>query len=49
MPQYNVILGIDDSETECDLDDVGSWDVLLENNDDGDIETIMQQLLDLIS
>ncbi|EZA53270.1 hypothetical protein DMN91_005291 [Ooceraea biroi] len=41
--------GIDDSETECDLDDVSSWDVLLENDDDSDIETILQRLLDLIS
>ncbi|XP_012220373.1 phosphomevalonate kinase [Linepithema humile] len=42
-------LGIDDSETECDLDDVNTWDVLLENDDGNDIETILQQLLDVIS
>ncbi|KAH0950184.1 hypothetical protein HN011_003658 [Eciton burchellii] len=40
--------GIDDSETECDLDDVNTWDVLLENSDDSDIETIVQRLLYLI-
>jgi len=41
--------GIDDSETECDLDDTNNWDVTLENNDDSDIEAILQQLLGLIS
>ncbi|XP_032687573.1 phosphomevalonate kinase isoform X2 [Odontomachus brunneus] len=41
-------LGIDDAETECDLDDVNTWDVLLENNNDNDIEIIMQQLLLLV-
>jgi len=41
--------GIDDSETECDLDDTSNWDVTLENNDDSDIEAILQQLLGFIS
>ncbi|XP_011170107.1 phosphomevalonate kinase [Solenopsis invicta] len=41
--------GIDDSETECDLDDVSNWDIVLENNDDSDVEMILQQLLGLIS
>ncbi|EFN64677.1 Phosphomevalonate kinase [Camponotus floridanus] len=41
--------GIDDSETECDLDDVNNWDLLLENNNNSDIEAILQQLLGLVS
>lgn len=41
--------GIDDSETECDLDDMSNWDVVLENNDDSDVEAILQRLLDLVS
>ncbi|KYN23251.1 Phosphomevalonate kinase, partial [Trachymyrmex cornetzi] len=40
--------GIDDSETECDLDDINNWDIVLENND-SNIEAILQQLLGLIS
>ncbi|XP_011641710.1 phosphomevalonate kinase [Pogonomyrmex barbatus] len=40
--------GIDDSETECDLDDVTNWDIMLENDDTNDIEVILQQLLSLI-
>ncbi|XP_020289757.1 probable phosphomevalonate kinase [Pseudomyrmex gracilis] len=43
------IPGIDDSETECDLDDVTVWDILINNDDNNDIEVIFQQLLDLIS
>lgn len=44
-----IVAGIDDSETECDLDDVKNWDVVLENSDDSDIEAMLRQLLDLIS
>lgn len=44
-----IIIGIDDSETECDLDDVNNWDLLLENNNNSDIEAILQQLLGLVS
>lgn len=46
---YDSIAGIDDSETECDLDDATAWDILINNDDDNsDIETILQQLLNLI-
>ncbi|XP_011872029.1 PREDICTED: phosphomevalonate kinase [Vollenhovia emeryi] len=41
--------GIDDSETECDLDDVDNWDVVLENNGDGDAEALLRQLLGHVS
>ncbi|XP_071654080.1 phosphomevalonate kinase [Temnothorax longispinosus] len=41
--------GIDDSETECDLDDVDNWDVVLENDDDSDVEAMLRQLLGLVS
>lgn len=44
-----IIVGIDDSETECDLDDVNDWDVVLENKDDSDTETMLQQFLNLVS
>ncbi|XP_034181701.1 phosphomevalonate kinase [Osmia lignaria lignaria] len=39
--------GIDDSETECNLDDVDTWDLKVTNNDD-DIESILQNILQLI-
>ncbi|KAL0131961.1 hypothetical protein PUN28_000021 [Cardiocondyla obscurior] len=41
--------GIDDSETECDLDDVNNWDLILENNDDSDLETTVLKLLSFVS
>lgn len=44
-----IAAGIDDSETECDLDDVNDWDVVLENKGDSDTETMLQQLLGLVS
>ncbi|XP_076181501.1 phosphomevalonate kinase isoform X2 [Ptiloglossa arizonensis] len=40
--------GIDDSETECDLDDIKSWDLKVTNNDDN-IEPILQQILRFIN
>ncbi|XP_076181492.1 phosphomevalonate kinase isoform X1 [Ptiloglossa arizonensis] len=45
-PAYYV--GIDDSETECDLDDIKSWDLKVTNNDDN-IEPILQQILRFIN
>ncbi|XP_076625058.1 phosphomevalonate kinase [Colletes latitarsis] len=42
------IPGIDDSETECDLDDIKSWDLEVTNNDDN-IKYILQQILRLIN
>ncbi|XP_031832314.1 phosphomevalonate kinase [Nomia melanderi] len=40
--------GIDDSETECNLDDVSTWDLEVINNDDN-IDSVLQQVLKLIS
>nr|XP_003703512.1 PREDICTED: phosphomevalonate kinase [Megachile rotundata] len=39
--------GIDDSETECDLDDVNTWDLMVTNNDDN-IEPILQTILQFV-
>ncbi|XP_051174706.1 probable phosphomevalonate kinase [Leptopilina boulardi] len=39
--------GIDDQETECDLDDVNNWDLHLPNETE-DIENILQQILQLL-
>ncbi|XP_043462912.1 probable phosphomevalonate kinase [Leptopilina heterotoma] len=39
--------GIDDMETECDLDDVDNWDLHLHNETE-DIESILEQILQLI-
>ncbi|CAK9812148.1 Phosphomevalonate kinase [Anthophora plagiata] len=40
--------GIDDSETECDLDDMNKWDLKVTNNNEN-IEVILQQISKLIS
>ncbi|KAG7189899.1 hypothetical protein KM043_006069 [Ampulex compressa] len=40
--------GIDDSETECDLDVVDSWDLIIENNGE-DTKFIIERILKLIS
>lgn len=40
--------GIDDAETECDLDDIDTWTLKVSNNNE-DIEDILQQILELIS
>ncbi|OAD60244.1 Phosphomevalonate kinase [Eufriesea mexicana] len=42
------VSGIDDSETECDLDDVNTWDLKVTNNSDS-IESVLQQILQLIN
>lgn len=41
------ILGIDDSETECNLDDVTDWDLEINNNGE-DIESILQKIIDIL-
>lgn len=43
----NILIGIDDQETECDLDDVNNWDLHLHNETE-DIENILQQILQLL-
>ncbi|XP_047344363.1 phosphomevalonate kinase isoform X3 [Vespa velutina] len=45
---WKFIADIDDAETECDLDDFDNWDLQVENNDN-DLETVLQQILKLIS
>ncbi|OXU29745.1 hypothetical protein TSAR_012330 [Trichomalopsis sarcophagae] len=40
--------GIDDSETECDLDDVTDWDLEINNNED-DIELILHKIIDILN
>lgn len=40
--------GIDDSETECNLDDVDIWDLKVINNNES-IEYILEQILKLIN
>ena len=42
------IPGIDDSETECNLDDVDIWDLKVINNNES-IEYILEQILKLIN
>ncbi|XP_076761544.1 phosphomevalonate kinase [Xylocopa sonorina] len=39
--------GIDDAETECDLDDVGTWDLKVTNNSEN-IEFILEEISKLI-
>ncbi|XP_078039865.1 phosphomevalonate kinase [Augochlora pura] len=40
--------GVDDSETECNLDDVNTWDLEVTNNDDN-LEFVLHQIFRLIS
>ncbi|KAF3420004.1 hypothetical protein E2986_04884 [Frieseomelitta varia] len=40
--------GIDDSETECNLDDINTWDLKVTNNTE-DINCILEQILKLIT
>ncbi|XP_058807190.1 phosphomevalonate kinase [Phymastichus coffea] len=39
--------GVDDSETECDLDDVSDWDLEVQNNGES-IESILEDILSLL-
>lgn len=41
--------GVDDVQSECDLDDVTQWDLTVENDGTQDAEVILQQILTLIS
>lgn len=45
---WKFVAGIDDAETECDLDDFDNWDLKIENNDN-DVETILEKILKLIN
>lgn len=42
------ILGVDDGVSECGLDDVPSWDLILNNNSPEDGEKAIQNVLDHI-
>ncbi|XP_076681968.1 phosphomevalonate kinase isoform X1 [Andrena cerasifolii] len=44
---WTFVAGIDDSETECDLDDIDTWDLKV-TNDGSNIEYILQQISELI-
>lgn len=41
-------LGVDDGISECDLDDVESWDLVLHNNSVDEGEQAVKMLLDNI-
>ncbi|XP_003695278.1 phosphomevalonate kinase [Apis florea] len=45
---WTFVTGIDDAETECDLDDINTWDLKVTNNTKS-IECILQQILELIN
>ncbi|XP_006620089.1 phosphomevalonate kinase [Apis dorsata] len=45
---WTFVTGIDDAETECDLDDINTWDLKVINNTKS-IECILQQILELIN
>ncbi|XP_014614869.1 PREDICTED: phosphomevalonate kinase [Polistes canadensis] len=45
---WKFVAGIDDAETECDLDDFDNWDLKIENNGN-DVETILEKILELIN
>lgn len=40
--------GVDDVQSECDLDDFTQWDLKIDNDNSQDAETIVQQILELI-
>lgn len=39
--------GVDNVQSECDLDDVQQWDLKIENDGTQDIETIVNQIVAL--
>ena len=43
---FFLITGIDDIASECDLDDVTDWDKVIQNNQSGDIETCINELVE---
>lgn len=40
--------GVDDAESECDLDDLQNWDIQVTNNNLEDSENSLQTIMDLI-
>ena len=41
--------GVDDVHSECDLDDVTQWDLVIENDGLHDVDAIIEKILTLIS
>lgn len=41
--------GVDDVQSECDLDDFAQWDLAIENDGTQDVEAIVDQILALTS
>lgn len=41
--------GVDDVQSECDLDDVTQWDLIIENDGMHDVDAILEKILALIS
>lgn len=40
--------GVDDIQSECDLDDWAQWDLVLENDDVQEIEKILDKIVEVI-
>lgn len=40
--------GVDDVQSECDLDDVTQWDLVIENDGTHDADVIIEKILALI-
>ncbi|XP_055632404.1 phosphomevalonate kinase [Toxorhynchites rutilus septentrionalis] len=40
--------GVDDVQSECDLDNVTDWDLLINNENDADVDSILEQIMALI-
>ncbi|XP_043285176.1 probable phosphomevalonate kinase [Venturia canescens] len=41
--------GIDDAETECDLDDLHHWDLMINNDCDSNIDSILDSIMQLVN
>lgn len=39
--------GVDDVQSECDLDNIQQWDLVIENDGTQSVETIVDQILEL--
>lgn len=41
--------GVDDVQSECDLDEHGDWDLVIENDDSADMDDTIQKILNLLT
>lgn len=41
--------GVDNVQSECDLDDFNEWDLVLENHEDADVDSLLSKLAQLVS